>query len=77
MRCYTNQECEQWLSDRKRKKPDLVPDSLVERIVYPAEPHGVLFFARWIASSITYRIPTLLWITEWGIWPSSENWHLY
>lgn len=20
---------------------------------------------------------TLLWITEWGIWPSSENWHLY
>jgi hypothetical protein len=19
----------------------------------------------------------LLWITEWSIWPSSENWHLY
>lgn len=19
----------------------------------------------------------LLWITEWGIWPGSENWHLY
>ncbi len=22
-------------------------------------------------------MPTLLWITEWSIWPSSENWHLY
>jgi hypothetical protein len=22
-------------------------------------------------------MPTLLWITECGIWPSSENWHLY
>ena len=22
-------------------------------------------------------MPTLLWITETGIWPSSENWHLY
>lgn len=22
-------------------------------------------------------MPALLWITEWGIWPSSENWHLY
>jgi len=19
----------------------------------------------------------LLWLTEWGLWPSSENWHLY
>jgi hypothetical protein len=26
---------------------------------------------------LTYRRPTLLWVTEWGIWPSSENWHLY
>jgi len=22
-------------------------------------------------------MPALLWITEWGLWPSSENWHLY
>jgi hypothetical protein len=26
---------------------------------------------------LTYRQPALLWITEWGIWPSSENWHIY
>jgi len=24
-----------------------------------------------------YRSPALVWITEWGIWGSSENWHLY
>ena len=24
-----------------------------------------------------YRDPALVWITEWGIWGSSENWHLY
>jgi hypothetical protein len=22
-------------------------------------------------------MPSLLWLTEWGIWRSSENWHLY
>lgn len=26
---------------------------------------------------MTYRQPALLWMTEWGIWGSSENWHLY
>ena len=24
-----------------------------------------------------HRRPVLLFITEWGVWPSSENWHLY
>ena len=24
-----------------------------------------------------YRDDALVWITEWGIWGSSENWHLY
>lgn len=75
--CYTHQECEEWLSGRQRKKPDLVPDMQVGRIRYPSEPYRVFFFAHWIATSMTYRMPTLLWVTEWGIWPSSENWHLY
>jgi hypothetical protein len=26
---------------------------------------------------LAYRRPVLLHITEWGIWSSSENWHLY
>jgi hypothetical protein len=77
LRFYTKEECETWLSDRQRKKPDLMPDVRVERIEYPPEPYQVFFFAHWIAHQLTYRKPTLLFITEWGIWPSSENWHLY
>jgi hypothetical protein len=37
----------------------------------------MFYIAHWIATELTYRMPTLLWVTEWGIWPSSENWHLY
>jgi hypothetical protein len=77
LRFYTQQECEKWLSDRERRKPDAVQDAHVERVAYPSEPYRIFFVAHWIATSLTYRRPALLWITEWGIWPSSENWHLY
>jgi hypothetical protein len=77
LRFYTNEECNTWLSDRQRRKPDLMPDVHVERIQYPPEPYRVFFVAHRVASVLTYRMPTLLSITEWGIWPSSENWHLY
>lgn len=77
MRFYTQQECEAWLSDRERRKPDLVKDIHVERIEYPSKPHQVFFIAHWVASVLTYQRPVLLFVTEWGIWPSSENWHLY
>lgn len=49
----------------------------VRRVGYPNEPYRVLFLAHWIAATLTYRMPALLWITEWGIWPGSANWHLY
>lgn len=77
LRFYTKEECETWLSERKRQKPDLTPGLLVERIQYPPEHYQVFFLAHWVASELTHRRPTLLFITEWGIWPSSENWHLY
>lgn len=37
----------------------------------------MFYIAHWISTEIAYRMPTLLWITEWGIWSSTENWHLY
>lgn len=77
LRFYTQEECEGWLSDLKRRKPDLMPGVHTARIRYPSEPHRIFFIAHWIASALTYRKPTLLYVTEWGIWPSSENWHLY
>jgi hypothetical protein len=77
LRFYTKEECEEWLRGKERLTPDTVPETQVERIAYPTEPHSVFGMAHWIASSLTYRMPTLLWITEWSIWASSENWHLY
>jgi hypothetical protein len=77
LRFYTDEECKARLSDRHRQKPDLMPGVHVERVRYPREPYRVFCIARWIAATLPSRKPTLLFITEWGIWPSSENWHLY
>ena len=77
MRLYTSDECEQWLTDRKRVKPDEIEGSLFQRILYPRSPHRLFYIAHWTATQLTYRMPVLLWLTEWGIWGSSEYWHLY
>jgi hypothetical protein len=77
VRLYTEQECEAWLQGRERKKPDEAPEIPTEQISYPPTPHRIHYFARWIASTLTYRTDTLLWVTEWGIWEGSENWHMY
>ena len=77
MRFYTQQQCEAWLTSRRRKKPDAVRKAKRERMDYPPTPGRIRFLSHWIATSLPYEMPSLLWITEWGIWPSSENWHLY
>ena len=72
MRFLTDQECEQWLAGRP--KPDA---SGLEWhcIAYPKTPSRQLYISQWIASNVTYRMDTLLWVTESGVWKS--NWHLY
>jgi len=77
LRCYTEKECDEWLSGRLRVKPDLAEQACVEQVNYPKTAYQFYFFATWIATELTFQQPTLLWVTEWGIWPSSENWHLY
>jgi hypothetical protein len=77
MRTYTQLECEQWLKDLQRCKPDADPSAHLVHVSYPSEPYRTYYLAHWIATELTHRMPTLLWVTEWGIWPSSENWHLY
>jgi hypothetical protein len=77
MRFYTAAECDEWLSGRERVKPDLAPNVSAARSSYPTQFYRIFFVAHWIASKLTYRQPAMLLITEWGIWPSSENWHLY
>lgn len=77
LRFYTEGESEIWLSERGRTKPELVPDVRTERIEYPNKAYGYCFIANWVAANLAYRRPVLLLITEWGVWGSSENWHLY
>jgi hypothetical protein len=77
VRFYTKEECEDWLNGKDRQKPDLVTDARVARVMYPKEPYRFFHYAHWIAESISLRQPVLLWITEWGIWDSTENGHLY
>jgi hypothetical protein len=77
LRFYTKEESDKWLSERQRCKPDQVEGLSVKRMEYPPEPHRFFFVAHCIASQFTFRRPALLLITEWGIWPSCENWHLY
>ena len=77
MRFYTDKECEAWLHGLNRRKPDAVEGLLRHHVAYPREPFRINYIAHWIATNLTYRMPALLWITEWGIWPSNENWHLY
>ena len=73
MRAYTKEECEQWLQRSKRA----LPVNPGYRIEYGADDRRLAYRSRWIAENLLYRKPALLWITEWGIWSSSENWHLY
>lgn len=77
MRFYTHQQCEEWLARRTRARPDQDSSLSRERFEYPREDYRFFPIASAIARSITYRQTTLLWVTEWGIWPSSENWQLY
>jgi hypothetical protein len=77
MRFYTKDECEEWLSGLERTKPDAIREIHKAHVRYPTSPSRILHLAHWIGSSLMYRSPALLWITEWGIWESSENWHLY
>lgn len=77
MRFYTKQESDEWISGRGLVKPDLIPELSVERIKYPPDAHRFFYIAHWIATSLIQRKPTMLLTTEWAIWGSSENWHLY
>ena len=77
MRFYTYQECEEWLSDRNRQKPDAIPGLFREPVHIPQTPGALLSFARRVAREMQrFGDPQLLfWVTGWGI--SDPAWHLY
>ena len=47
------------------------------RCQFPSSFFQSLWFSRCIESALQPRHDCLLWVTGFGIWPSSENYHLY
>jgi hypothetical protein len=77
MQFLTPRECEQWLIDRSRSRPDIAELHDRLRLSFPSSPYRFFYWSNCIATSIANHQPCLLWITESGIWPSSQNLHLY
>lgn len=75
MRCLTDERCKEWMQGRELALPEEHSNYVAER-VWLKEWHSFPV-AQWLADQLTCRDETLLWITEWKVWPSSENWYLY
>ena len=43
----------------------------------PVESRLAAWFARVVERALEPREDCLLWVTQTGVWRSSENWHLY
>jgi hypothetical protein len=52
-------------------------DINVARFESPKRVSKQAWFSRYIEKSLQPWSRCLFWVAEWGIWPSSENWHLY
>jgi hypothetical protein len=46
-------------------------------VAIPPEHSRILFFARQLFAASAPQREYLVMPTLWGVWPSSENWHLY
>ena len=79
MRFFTPSECREWC------KGCLMPLTPEGRPVPPSsEPRYArgpiateLAFCRYLERSLQPRDACLFWVTDWGVWRSSENLHLY
>jgi hypothetical protein len=49
----------------------------VVRFGLPSPVYRTTWFSQYLSVVLPGAAESLLWVTEWGIWPSSENWHLY
>jgi hypothetical protein len=62
----------------ERARPIRNPDAFVTaRFRTPPAASRHLWFARRIEDALGPWSRCLLWVLTWGVWPSSENWHLY
>lgn len=83
MRCLTKQECEQFAQVVGIAPAELSKISSEEafnssvRVSLERERHRAYFLATRILSLVGQFEEALLWIVDYGIWPSSENQWLY
>jgi hypothetical protein len=79
MKCIVDAECERWLHERGvRQPPGNLQTHFGKRLAFELPPDSGrrTAIARGLAAAAKDR-PGLLWITEWGVWPSSENMRLF
>jgi hypothetical protein len=76
-------ECAEWCErsevvlDERRRPTRKLPQPHRLRCGFPASFTQLLWFSRAIESALQPRETCLLWVTDWGIFPSNENQHLY
>src|SRR5216683_1163 len=83
MRFYSSTECAEWcsqlqvaLDDQGQPASELTHAHRL-RCNFPPSFTQLLWFSRFIESALQPRESCLLWVTDWGIFPSNENHHLY
>jgi hypothetical protein len=83
MRTLTPSELKDWCSRHNIELDDRgIPvhpygGSLAVQYELPKDVTKLTWICRFIERSLQPREHCLLWVTTWGVWPSSENWHLY
>lgn len=83
MRFLTLAECKQFAHDAGITEEELAAATEEEsggraiRVAIESERHRAFFLAKQVASLFHDFQAALMWVTDYGIWPSSENQHLY
>src|SRR5262249_49955326 len=79
MHCFTKSESENWVNGHGFGENPADPSFKICRILgnIPKEFTRLTHFSNFLATSFVSFESCLLWVTEWGIWPSSENPHLF
>jgi hypothetical protein len=84
MRYMTVSECQGWVASQHvavgedglpQRYPS--PSGAVLRFELPSNPYQLAWLCRFISGPLHPRHKSLLWITEFGTFPSNENLHLY
>jgi hypothetical protein len=82
MRVCTSEECAAWserlvaLDAQRKPTRDLARPHRV-RCDFPKSFTQILWFSRRLEAALQPRQSCLVWVTDWGIFPSNENLHLF